>query len=398
MPQTLVRLGPWTLVVLGALSAFAPLSSDLYLPAMPLIGREWAASASLIQASLGACILGLGLGQALLGPLSDALGRRRLLLIGLALFALTSLWCAVAADALSLVVARLFQGFAGSTGVVLSMAIVRDATAGPAMARVLSRLLLVSGVAPIAAPLLGSALLSFTSWRWMFVVLAAVAVVLLAASWFLLPESLPEEVRRRFSPSSFISGLAEEARRPGFLAFALTGGLAIAAGATYISAAPFVLQGHYGVPTAWFGVIFGINAAGLVAVGQIGARWVDRVGARWLLGAGLAVLTVSGVFLVTVIAFGLGLVWVWSGLFGVTASLGLILPNSGALAMETAVSAGSAAALVGVIQFGIAALASPLAGIFGAGAGLSMAVLILVFGFAAVGTYFWSPRRRHSHP
>ncbi|HZE04452.1 MAG TPA: MFS transporter, partial [Solirubrobacteraceae bacterium] len=185
------RPTPRQIVILGALSAFGPLSLDMYIPGLPSLTRQLGATASAGQLTVTGCMLGLGLGQLVAGPVSDALGRRRPLLTGLVGYAIASVLCAVAPSITVLVIVRLLQGMAGGVGIVIARAIVRDLSEGETAARVFSLLMAITGVAPVCAPLIGGQVLLITSWRGVFVILGVIGVPLIAGAWAWLPETLP---------------------------------------------------------------------------------------------------------------------------------------------------------------------------------------------------------------
>jgi len=373
-------------VLLGSLTAFGPLSIDMYLPALPAISRDLLASESLIQLTLTACLVGLALGQLLAGPLSDTLGRRRPLLIGVAAYVLASLLCALAPSAIILVLLRLVQGLAGAAGIVIARAIVRDMYSGVPAARYFSRLILVMGVAPILAPVLGGQVLRFSSWHGIFVILALVTGLLFLASLVWLPETLPLERRR---PGGFLSTL-RTFRTLGadgkFIGYAVSAGLAFGAMFAYISGSPFVLQGIYHVSPQAFSFIFGLNALGYVVASQVNGSLVSRIAPIRLLTAGLIVTAISGLALLAVILIGdLGLAAVVPPLFFLVSSIGFVVPNATALALSRhAEAAGSGSALLGVIQSGIASFGAPLVGIAGIASALPMGTVIAVAGAGAI--------------
>ena len=376
-------------VILGALSAFAPLSIDMYLPALPVLGRDFGAGAAQIQLTLSSCLLGLALGQMVAGPLSDALGRRRPLLIGVAAYALASLLCVVAPSVGALIVLRFVQGAAGAAGIVISRAVVRDLHAGVAAARFFSLLMLVNGLAPILAPVVGGQLLRVTSWRGVFVVLAAIGVGLFLATAAGLRETLPAGSRHGGGLGATLVTFRRLLADRSFVGYALSGGLAFAAMFAYISGSPFVLQGIYGVSPQLFSIMFGLNALGLMVAGQINGRLVGMVSPRRLLGAGVTASAVGSVSLLVVVVAGLGLTGVLPALFVVVASLGFVLPNATALALSGhPQTAGSASALLGVLQFTVGAIAAPLVGLGGAHTALPMALVIAALGLSALAA-FW---------
>src|SRR5580692_8033742 len=259
----------WMLALLGALSAFGPLSMDMYLPSTPTIAANLHASQTLVQLTLSGCLAGLAVGQLVAGPLSDGLGRKKPLLAGVAAFAVLSVACAAAPDIGALIAFRFLQGMAGATGVVLSLAIVRDLYAGGELARVLGSLMLVFGLAPVLAPVIGGQVLRFTSWRGVFGVLAGIGLVLLLLAWF-LPETLPPQRRTPFLLRKLLSDsrtLAADRQYAGNAAAVALGNAALI---TYISALPFIVEDAYHKSPQLFSLFFTINAIGLVAMAQLG--------------------------------------------------------------------------------------------------------------------------------
>jgi len=373
-------------VLLGGLTAFGPLSIDMYLPALPAIGRDLAASESLIQLTLTACLIGLAIGQVVAGPISDALGRRRPLLIGVAGYVLASLLCAVAPTAPILVSLRLLQGLAGAAGIVIARAIVRDLYTGSAAARYFSRLILIFGIAPILAPVLGAQIMRFTSWHGIFLALAVVTALLWLGAARALPETLPVERRRSGSLGDTVQTFRRLAADTRFLGYAVSGGLGFGAMFAYIAGSPFVLQGIYHVSPQTFSLIFGLNAVGFVITSQINGSLVGRIPPARLLTVGVTVTGVAGLALLAVILIGgLGLAVVLPPLFVLVSSIGFVVPNAVALALSRhPEAAGTGSALVGVIQSGIGAAGAPLVGIAGITTALPMAVVIATSGVGAV--------------
>lgn len=377
-------------LVLGGLGAFGPLSIDMYLPGLPALTGELGATASETQLTLSACLLGLAVGQVLTGPLSDALGRRRPLLVGVAAYTLASLLCALAPSVGALVGLRFVQGFAGAAGIVVSRAIVRDLHSGLAMARFFSLLMLVSGLAPILAPLVGAQVMRFTSWRGVFVVLAAIGAVLFVAAGLGLRETLPQERRQTgglgATGRTFLRLLGDRS----FVGCTLAGGFAIGAMFAYIAGSPFVLQNVYAASPQTFSIVFGANALGLIAAGQVNGRLVGRVAPARLLSLGLAASATGGLLLLAAAASGAGgLPAVLAPLFLCVASLGLVLPNTAALALsgQPPGQAGSASALLGLLQFVVGACVAPLVGLAGDRTALPMGLVMAALGLAALAAF-----------
>ncbi len=368
----------WRLVlIIGALSAFGPLSIDMYLPALPSLAEELGGAASVVQLTLTAFMLGLALGQLVAGSLSDALGRRRPLLVGLVLYTASSLLCALAPSIAALILLRFVQGASGAAGIVIARAVVRDHFTGNDVARFFGLTMLVNGLAPILAPIIGGQILLFTSWRGIFVLLTGVGAVMLTAVTFGLPESLPPDRRRTGGLASSVAPFRRLAADRVFVGYALAMGLAFGAMFAYISGSPFVLEDIYGISPQAFGLFFGFNALGIVIVSQIGVRLIERVGPRALLATGLALSFSGGLLLLAVVVMGGGLAGILPAFFLVVASVGLTSPNATALAMADHPDvAGSASAFLGLLQFVIGALVAPLVGIAGTATALPMAVVI----------------------
>lgn len=377
------------LLILGALSALGPLTIDMYLPALPQIGAEMAAGPAQVQLSLTACLIGVSLGQVLAGPLSDGLGRRGPLLAGLCGYAAASLACAFAPSAEVLTGLRLLQGLAGGAALVIVRAVVRDLYEGAAIARVLATLMLVSGLAPILAPVLGAQLLAVTTWRGVFAALMAIGVLLLVAVLAGVRETLPAERREAGGLRGTARSFGRLLRDRAFLAAALAGGLAFAAMFAYISGSSFVLQGVYRVSPQGFSLIFGLNALALVLAGQLGGRLAGRIAPARLVAAGLVLGLLSALGLVAATTAGAGLPVVVGLLFTLMGGAGLAIPGSAALALSVLPPqvAGSASALLGVLQFALGAAAAPLTGLAGAGSAVPMAVVMSVLMAAALAAF-----------
>jgi DHA1 family bicyclomycin/chloramphenicol resistance-like MFS transporter len=368
-------------LILGALSAFGPLSIDMYLPGLPSLGRTLDAPAWAVQLTLTACLAGLALGQVLAGPLSDRFGRRRPLLAGVALYALASLLCAAAPSVAVLVVLRFAQGVAGAAGIVIARAVVRDMHSGAAAARFFSLLMLVNGLAPILAPVLGGQILTVTSWRGVFVVLAAIGVLLVAATAAGLRETLPAAARHPGGVADTVRTFGALLADRAFLGYALACGLSFGAMFAYISGSPFVIQDIYGASPQLFSVMFATNALGLVLASQVNRALLRRLEPRAILRAALGVQALAGVALLVVVAAGGGVWAIVPLLFLVVASLGLVFPNATALALaDHPRVAGSASGLLGVLQFIVGAATAPLVGVAGTGTALPMALTIAVLG------------------
>ncbi len=374
------------LAVLGGLSAAAPLSTDTYLPALPTVTTDLQASASLVALTLTACILGLAIGQLVAGPLSDVLGRRWPLLAGAVGFAVFSAACAVAPDIWTLLALRLGQGLLGAVGIVLARAVVRDLFDGPAAARGFAALMLVSGAAPIVAPVLGGQVLRVTSWRGVFVVLAVLGLVLAIGVLVAVPETLPRADRA--GGGGALAGLRTTGRAfrdlladPRVLACVCAAGLGFASMFAYISGSTFVLQGLYGLSPQGFSGVFAVNSVGIVTATQVAGRLVaaERLRPQRAVAIGL-VTTLTGSAAVLVGALTPAGPWALiPGFFVTVCGVGFVLPSATTLALAGHPSrAGSASALLGTAQFLVGGFAAPLVGIGGGRTAVPLGLTMVV--------------------
>ncbi|NEE14433.1 multidrug effflux MFS transporter [Streptomyces sp. SID7499] len=386
------RTGLLVTFLLGSLTAVPPLAMDMYLPSLPEVTRSLHAPAATVQLTLTACLAGMALGQLVVGPMSDRWGRRRPLLAGLAVFVVATVLCALAPTVELLVAFRLAQGLAGAAAIVIARAVVRDLYDGMAMARFFSTLMLISGVAPIVAPLIGGQILRVTDWRGVFAVLTVIGVLIGALVWTRLPETLAPAERHSGGVGEALRSMRGLLADRSFTGYMLTGGFAFAALFAYISASPFVIQEIYGASPQTFSLLFGVNSVGLVVVGQINGKiLVGRVSLDRVLGIGLAIVmtAATALLLMSLGVFGeVGLVPVAAALFVLMSAMGITLPNTQALAlMRTKHAAGSASALLGTTSFLIGAIASPLVGVAGEDTALPMAVVQLAAALVALACF-----------
>jgi DHA1 family bicyclomycin/chloramphenicol resistance-like MFS transporter len=376
-------------VILGSIVAIGPLSIDMYLPGLPEITDSLDAEAAAVQLTLTACVAGVAIGQLFAGPLSDRLGRRRPLFAGLVTYSGVSLLCALAPNVLALTGLRFLQGLAGGAGIVIGRAVVRDLYSGAAAAKLFSSLMLVTGLAPILAPVVGAQVLKVTSWQGIFAVLAALAAAIVTLAAIALPETLPRQ--RRDPGGTTLRTMRHLLTQRSFLGYALTAGLAFGALFAYISGSPFVLQDIYGLSPQAFSFAFGANGLGLVIGSQVNARLVGRYGPAFLLRRALVVITGAAAALVLVTALGdLGVWPVIVTTFVVMSSLSFVMPNATALALaEHGRVAGTASALLGVTQFLLGGVAAPLVGLGGTGSAVPMAVVMLSLACGSVVVNRW---------
>ncbi|WP_028697768.1 multidrug effflux MFS transporter [Pseudomonas monteilii] len=386
-------------LILGALSAFGPLAIDFYLPAFPAMAQAFATDEKHVQATLAAYFLGLSIGQLAYGPVADRFGRRKPLMFGVTLFTLASLACAYAPNLDTLVVARFIQALGGCAGMVLSRAIVSDKCDPVASAKVFSQLMLVMGLAPILAPMLGGVLVNLAGWQSIFLALSLFSAGCLLAVSLGLPESLPEHIPRQPLSGALRQYLRLLADRV-FLGHALTGGIAIAGMFAYIAGSPFVFIKLYGVPAEHYGWLFGTNAAGFILVAQVNARLLAKRGPAFLLGRAVWLYLVAGLVLLGVAALRPAHLWpLLVPLFICIASLGCIIPNASACAMSgQGARAGSASALMGCVQFSVAAGAAALVGLLHDGSAVPMAIVISLCGALVVSVALLTRRLQAKAP
>lgn len=381
----------WLIPILGALVAFGPLSIDMYLSALPAIAREFGSTSGAAQYTLAAYFVGMALGQCFYGPLSDSYGRKLPLYFGLTLYVAASLGCALAPSLASLLACRFLQALGGCSGIVIPLAIVRDLYQPQDTARILSRLMLIMGVAPMLAPMAGAQLEAEFGWRAIFWVLAAFGMAGLAAVHGGLAESLDPRHVRRTSVMAALRTYGRLLMDRQFLGFALPGGLTSAAMFAYIAASPTVLIQLYGVSPQTFSWLFGMNAFGLIAASQINHRLLAFRHVDHVLASALSVLAVLGLALLLAAYFAapgwmgvLALPALLIPLFGYVAVLGFIAPNASAGAMAGhAAQAGSASALLGTMRFGLATMTGAAVGFFNDGSAHAMGIVMAFCGVAA---------------
>ncbi|MDQ6423171.1 multidrug effflux MFS transporter [Paenibacillus sp. LHD-117] len=371
-------------VILGSLSGIGPLSIDMYLPALPALSDDLGASASLTQLSLTACLVGIALGQLIVGPISDVRGRRAPLLIGMAVYSIISLLCVVSPSIWAFIFLRFVQGFAGAAGIVIARASVRDLYSGVELTKFFALLMLINGAAPILAPMIGAEIVTFTSWRGVFAVLSGSGLLMLAAVFVGLKETLPPERRSRGGLRNTIITFRRLLGNSIFMGYAFTQGLMMAAMFAYISGSSFVLQELYGVTPRGYSLVFGLNGAGIIVASQIAGRLAGKVEARRMLAIGLSIAGAGALILMGAVTLELGLPLVIAGLFFIVSSVGITGATTTSLALQDqGSSAGSASALLGMLSFVFGGAAAPLVGLGGEGTALPLAIVILLLIAAA---------------
>ncbi|MFC3607807.1 multidrug effflux MFS transporter [Stutzerimonas tarimensis] len=382
------------LILLGALSAFGPLAIDLYLPAFPALAQAFGTDIEHVQLTLAAYFVGLAIGQLIYGPLIDRFGRRGPLLIGVVLFSLSSLACALVPDLDWMVAARFIQALGGCVGMVAARTVVRDLCDPTTTAKVFSQLVLVMGVAPILAPVLGGVLLAAFGWPSMFIVLALFGSVCGLAVWRWLPETYPADMPRR-PLGGALANYGRLLRDSSFVGNALAGGFAMGGMFAYIAGSPFVYIELYEVSTQHYAWLFGLNAAGFILLAQVNAALMRLRGPQFWLMRWVWVHFASGMALLAVALAQPAALWpLLLPLFCSIASLGCIMPNATACALARhGANAGSASALLGSLQFSIAAVTSAMVGALHDGSSVPLAGVIAVCALLALALTVWTASR-----
>ncbi|KMY50371.1 multidrug effflux MFS transporter [Peribacillus loiseleuriae] len=379
----------WLALILGTLSAFGPLSLDMYLPALPVLADDLRSSASYAQLSLTACMLGLAIGQIFAGPLSDVKGRRTPLLVGLFLYILSSLLCIVAPSIEIFVILRFTQGIAGAVGIVISRAIVRDLYSGTELTKFFALLMLVNGSAPILAPIAGGQLLEFTSWRGIFFVLSLIGMMTLIFVFSGLGETLPLERRSKGGLKQTFLTFRKIIGNRLFMGYALSQGFIGAGLFAYIAGSPFVLQNIYQLSPQMFSLCFAVNGAGIIIFTQLTGKLAARFGETKLLITGLGLSAVAGTSLLLMILLNVGLFGILIPLFVLVSCVGIINTSIFSLAMkDQANSAGSASALLGLMTFLFGGIVAPFVGIGGENTALPLGIIIATAEVGALVIYF----------
>lgn len=371
------------IVVLGALVALGPFTIDLYLPAFPVVAEELGASEAAIQLTLTATMIGFGLGQLIIGPWSDTVGRRIPLIVATSIHVVASLGVAFAPDITWVLVFRVLQGIGAAGGGVVAMATVRDLFGGQPLVRMLSRLALVAGLAPILAPVIGSQLLLLVDWRGLFLSLAGYGVVIVVLAATLIAETLPPERRRVKGHSTTAQRYKAVLSDRVFVGVALIAGLMFSGLFAYLSASSFVFQEVYGFDAQQYGLLFAINSFGLAFASQVASRLMRRFPPPKILAVSLPIMAVAGFVAALAAWLDLGLWPVVACTFVFLTFAGLSFPCIQVTALAPHGSeAGTAAALLGAVNFGLAGLAGPIVGSFGTATaipmGLSMGITLTV--------------------
>lgn len=395
-------LGPTTTVLppivpLALIVGVSPFATDMYIPALPAIARDLDTTPGAVQLSLTAFLVAFAVGQLLVGPVSDGIGRRPMLVVGTALFALASVGCALAPDVVTLVVARVAQGLAGAAGAVAGRAMVSDVTSGTRMAKVFGTLAAINAIGPVVAPLAGGAVLTVGTWRLMFVVLAVLGAVFFVAVVLRFRETLPPERRGGVGFAANGQRFRELLAIPRFQAYVLSGVLSTVGFFAYIATSSFVFQSEFRFSEGLYTLVFATNASMMIVTTLLFGRLVGRFSEDALLTLGLVAGTVGATAVLVSALLGLGPVPVWCALAVVTAAWGFVLPAAMTRTQHVgAAHPGTAAALQGGLTFGIGGLGTPLAGALG-GTALAMGGVMAALMAAAVVVQVTATRRNRSH-
>lgn len=381
-------------LLLGSLGLLGPFTIDTYLPSFPTIVEDYHTNASLVQISLTSCLLGLGLGQLIIGPMSDVQGRRKPLLIFLSLYLLASFICAFAPNIHFFIVSRFVQGFAAAGGLVISRAIVRDVYSGRELTKFFALLMLVGNLGPILAPIAGAGILAFADWSWVFIVLSCIGLVLLLTVTWKLEESLPQEKRIPSNFSQVVKNFGTLLKDRKFAGYALTQAFIVAGIFAYVSGISFVYQNIYGVSPQAFSLLFGVNGIALIIGTQSVGRLSDTISEKTFLKIGLLIANSSAVLLLVAIFLKAPLFVFAIPVFFFVSSIAIISTTSFSLAMETQGHiAGSASALLGVLPFIFGSLTAPLVGLAGEYSAVPMGIIIFLASFFAFLSYFGLVRK-----
>jgi len=396
MPRPTTTVLP-PIVPLALIVGVSPFATDMYIPALPAIARDLGTTPGAVQLSLTAFLVAFAVGQLLVGPVSDGIGRRPMLVVGTALFALASVGCALAPDVVTLVVARVAQGLAGAAGAVAGRAMVSDVTSGTRMAKVFGTLAAINAIGPVVAPLAGGAVLTIGTWRLMFVVLAVLGAVFFVAVVLRFRETLPPERRGGVGFAANGRRIRELLAIPRFRAYVLSGVLSTVGFFAYIATSSFVFQSEYGFSEGLYTLVFATNASMMIITTLLFGRLVGRVTEDALLTLGLVVGTLGATAVVVSALLDLGPVPVWCALAVVTAAWGFVLPAAMTRTQHVgSAHPGTAAALQGGLTFGIGGLGTPLAGALG-GTALAMGGVMAALMAAAVVVQVTATRRNRSH-
>lgn len=379
----------WIVLILGSLTAFGPLSMDMYLPALPIVAGDLQTTTSLAQLSLTACLLGLAVGQLIFGPLSDIRGRRKPLVFTLVVYAVASVLCAISPNIWIFIGLRFVQGVTGAAGIVIARASARDMYSGKELTKFIALLALVNGAAPILAPISGGVILNFASWNAVFIILGLIGLLMFLAVFFFLPETLPVENRSESSLLAVFKAFGTLFKNRVFMGVAFTQAFVMTAMFAYISGSPFVLQNIYDVTPQQFSMLFAVNGIGIIIAAQVTGRLSSVISEVNLLLVGILMSFVGSCLLMLVVVNELSLLMMTIALFFVVSSVGMVSTTSFSIGMQSqGKSAGSASAFLGLLPFIGGAIVAPLVGIAGDQTAWPMGIVIFGCSVMALAMYF----------
>lgn len=377
-----------TALLLAVFSALGPFTVDMYLSSLPEMMNDFSTTASLIQASLTASLLGLGLGQLVAGPLSDVHGRRKPLLISMLLYFILSIACAFSPNIGIFIFLRFFQGFVASAGLVISRAIVRDRYSGVEMVKFMALLTMISNVAPLISPTAGSAVTTFTSWIGVFIFLGLLGLILTGVATWGIKESLPVDQRVPSNFKGLLNNYGSLFRNRSFMGYALVNGILFSGVFAYVSGTPFIYQNMYGISPQLFSVLFALNGLGIILGSQLVKRLSEQIGEHRIFRIGLLLAFITTAIILVVVLVHGPFIALFLAIFLFAVAIGIIAPVSFTLAMESQGHiAGSAAAVLGSLQFALGAVTSPLVGIAGEESAIPFGVTIFMTSILAVIAY-----------
>lgn len=383
----------WIVILLGALTAIGPISMDMYLPALPVVADDLSTTASLVQMSLTTCLIGLATGQLVFGPLSDIRGRKKPLMFSLGIYGVTSLALAFTTSIGIFILLRFIQGFTGAAGIVIARAAARDIYSGNELTRAFALLALVSGAAPILAPISGGFVLNFGSWPVVFYIIAVIGILLLLSVMFFYSETHPLENRSEGTIFAVVKTFGHLLKDKVFLGISFTQSLIMSSMFAYIAGSPFILQNIYEVTPQQFSLVFALNGLGIIIAAQISGRIAARVDEVKIMLFGVMQSLVGSLLLIVVVMADLSLPVIIIALFLVVSSVGFVSPTAFSLGLKNQKkSAGSASAFLGLLPFIGGAVVSPLVGLGGEYIAWPLALLTIVCSVSALTifmTFVW---------
>ena len=375
----------WIAIILGFLASIPPFATDFYLPALPQMATDLSTNASFVQLSLTACLLGMALGQFVIGPYSDVLGRKIPLIVSLIIFVASTILCVYSPSIWVLVLLRFIQGFSGAGGVVLSRAIVRDLYSGYEVTKFMAILTLINGVITILAPVAGGQLLKITDWRGIFLILGVISFLIFLSVLFGIKESLPNDKRTESGLQNTILNFGNLVKDKIFIGYTLTQGLIFGGFFGYMSASPFVLQDIYGLSAQEYSFSFAINATGVILATFCAERLVGKYGETNILRFFLNLSLFASFLLFISILLKGNIMFILTSFFLIFSCMGVVSMLCNSLAMQSQDNhAGSASALLGLVPFILGAITAPLVGIGGSNTAIPMAIVIAICNIGAL--------------